>query len=368
MIDIIISYLVEKNISMSVNLADTIATTISETFISELKETYFVRNSENKCPKGKLYSKYFNKMRNLKNHGLVPQEGICKKSKNANKNLTRVTAELDDELIAEEDAFSTISHLKHDDLSWPDVESAWKKTSVYRLKALKNSNFSYTEIQTTWVHYTKPLGYKLIDIDFQRLYQNAKDMLSVFDNTSTKLVQILNERVKDPTSRKLIASIIENSNSSENSRNSVIFYVLHAMLVPTSKTSYIDSEGKRCVIKYSISDSQQSYVLIAQTAAELEALLNSKKVNGNSIQPCLLIVGTISEPSQIMVYFDNIKYKVFSIVRAIDICFKIFHVFNLEYPIQSLDVWLFIQKFYFNIVSKYDKPCPLVNQIISELK
>lgn len=121
-------------------------------------------------------------------------------------------------------------------------------------------------------------------------------------------------------------------------------------------------------IKYSISDSQQSYILIAQTAAELEALLNSKKGNGNNIQPCLLIVGTISEPSQIMVYFDNIKYKVFSVVRAIDICFKIFHVFNLEYPIQSLNVWLFIQKLYFNISSKYDKPCPLVNQIISELK
>lgn len=63
------------------------------------------------------------------------------------------------------------------------------------------------------------------------------------------------------------------------------------MLVPTSKTSYIDPEGKRCVIKYSISDSQQSYILIAQTAAELEALLNSKKGNGNNIQPCLLIVG-----------------------------------------------------------------------------
>lgn len=41
-------------------------------------------------------------------------------------------------------------------------------------------------------------------------------MLSVFDNTSTKLVQILNERVKDPTSRKLLSSTIENNNSSES--------------------------------------------------------------------------------------------------------------------------------------------------------
>jgi len=55
--------------------------------------------------------------------------------------------------------------------------------------------------------------------------------------------------------------------------------VLHAILVPTSKKSYIDSEGKRCIIKYSISDSQQSYILTAQTAAELEALLKTKKGN-----------------------------------------------------------------------------------------
>jgi hypothetical protein len=95
------------------------------------------------------------------------------------------------------------------------------------------------------------------------------------------------------------------------------------MLVPTSKTSYIDSEGKRCIIKHSISDSQQSFVLIAQTAVELEALLSSKKSNSNNIQPCMLIVGTICEPKTILVYFDNIRYKVFSIVRAIDICFKI---------------------------------------------
>ncbi|KAL4083604.1 hypothetical protein QTP88_028920 [Uroleucon formosanum] len=146
MIDIIISNLAEKNISMT--------------------ETYFVRNTENKCPKGKLYSKYFNKMRNLKIH------------------------------VVEEDALTLISHLKHDIWLWPDIESTWEKTAVYRLKSLKNANFSYSEIQTIWVHYTKPLGYKLIDIDFQRLYQNAKDMLSIFDNTSTKLVQILNERVK----------------------------------------------------------------------------------------------------------------------------------------------------------------------------
>lgn len=47
-------------------------------------------------------------------------------------------------------------------MAWPDVENTWRQTTAYRLKALKNANFSHTEIQKNWLHYTKPLGYKLV--------------------------------------------------------------------------------------------------------------------------------------------------------------------------------------------------------------
>lgn len=42
----------------------------------------------------------------------------------------------------------------------------------------------------------------------------------------------------------------------------------------------------------------------------------------------------------------------FSTLQAYDKCFKIFHVFNVENPIVK---WLFIQTFYYNIKTKYDK-------------
>jgi len=32
------------------------------------QEIYFERRGQRKCPKGKLYAKYFNKLRSLKNH------------------------------------------------------------------------------------------------------------------------------------------------------------------------------------------------------------------------------------------------------------------------------------------------------------
>jgi len=100
---------------------------------------------------------------------------------------------------------------------------------------------------------------------------------------------------------------------------------------------------------------------------ELEVIISKLKQQDNTIQPCILVVGTLIDPKKILVYFDDVKYKLFSTFKAVDICFKIFHVFNLEYPNESSNVWLFLQNYFYEIHTKYDKKCSLVNQICSEL-
>lgn len=77
----------------------------------------------------------------------------------------------------------------------------------------------------------------------------------------------------------------------------------------------------------------------------VEEYINDRNKLKLPIQPFILIVGTPLQPKEILVYFDSVKFKVFTIIRAIDLCFKIFHLFNLEYPIESGAVWLFIQKY-----------------------
>jgi len=52
--------------------------------------------------------------------------------------------------------------LKHEELTWPDIEMIWAKTSGYRLNHLKSTNFSPSEIYKTWPQYMQPLGYKLV--------------------------------------------------------------------------------------------------------------------------------------------------------------------------------------------------------------
>lgn len=145
-------------------------------------------------------------------------------------------------------------------------------------------------------------------------------------------------------------------------------YVLHALFVPTTKKTSIDSNGRKCFHKFSIKGSQNSFMIVANTAIELEEILKTRKTAKNPIQPCLLIAGTLSKPLQIMIYFDESKYVFFSIIKALDMCFKIYHLFNIEYPLEFVSVLLFIQRFFYNIKLPLDKPCPLIKQIIPELK
>ncbi|KAF0745159.1 Dimer Tnp hAT domain-containing protein [Aphis craccivora] len=107
-------------------------------------------------------------------------------------------------------------------------------------------------------------------------------------------------------------------------------YLLHSIFIPTSRKVTIDDNGKKSYTKYSIKDSQNTFIKICDTSAEMEALIGA-------IPPCILVIGLLNDPKQILVYFDNIKYIVFSSSKAFDICFKIYHVFNIEYPMESID-------------------------------
>eukprot|EP00102_Acyrthosiphon_pisum_P019859 XP_016657069.1 PREDICTED: uncharacterized protein LOC107882743 [Acyrthosiphon pisum] len=94
------------------------------------------------------------------------------------------------------------------------------------------------------------------------------------------------------------------------------------------------------------------------TVLQFEDIIARKKGLGIPIQPFIVIIGQLHEPKDIIVYFDDIKYKVLTIQRAVDVVFKLFHTFNLLYPDESYILWLFLQKFFYNIHIKGVQPDP----------
>lgn len=58
-----------------------------------------------------------------------------------------------------------------------------------------------------------------VDFDFQCLHKKALNMLTMFDNTKIKLIRVIDQRLKDPTNKKLYNDMIENSQMTESKFN-----------------------------------------------------------------------------------------------------------------------------------------------------
>lgn len=125
-------------------------------------------------------------------------------------------------------------------------------------------------------------------------------------------------------------------------------------------------DGKKSFKKYTITDSQKSFIVLADSACELKNFLDSKKKSGQ-IQPFIAVIGSAENPEKILVYFDTIYYQFAHVAKALDVCFKIFQVFNIAYPSESKMVWTFVQQYLYNINLKSDEVYPAISLLISKL-
>lgn len=79
----------------------------------------------------------------------------------------------------------------------------------------------------------------------------------------------------------------------------------------------------------------------------------------------IIVVGELFKYNQFYVSLDNVKFKLDSYIDCIDFYLKLSYVLNIQYPPQCLCVWVFIQKFFFNI---QDGPkIPAVQTFLNDL-
>lgn len=108
------------------------------------------------------------------------------------------------------------------------------------------------------------------------------------------------------------------------------------------------------MIKYTIKDSQEAFAFLGNSHQALEDYLQHLISRKTSIQPFLLLIGDeITAVKEINVHFDGVRYSFTNFLRAVDSCFKIFYVFNLNFPDAAIAFWFFIEKCFYNICSKY---------------
>lgn len=106
----------------------------------------------------------------------------------------------------------------------------------------------------------------------------------------------------------------------------------------------------------------------ADTTTIQEKRREAMKKLGMTVQPFIIAVGlTLSEIDSFYVCIDTVLYKVPSALKALEVCFKSFHVLDAEYPPESEHLWLLLQRSLFKFTTKWDKMTPYIMEIISEV-
>lgn len=73
------------------------------------------------------------------------------------------------------------------------------------------------------------------------------------------------------------------------------------------------------------------------------------KKKGQTFQPLIVAIGEIVKITEYIVIVNNQQYKLKSCLEAIALAFKIFFVFDCNYPENSLTLWLFVQQCLFSL-------------------
>ena len=129
-------------------------------------------------------------------------------------------------------------------------------------------------------------------------------------------------------------------------------FCLLAHLFPPRRMSKV----KKVATKASISLSKESMIRIVQNHGDVtltvEKVRDAAMQLKQTIQPYIIVVGSIQDMQQIFVCIDDHFHKVEKFIDAIDLCFKSFFVFNLCYPESSRHLWVLIQNGVYKICNK----------------
>ncbi|XP_039313019.1 uncharacterized protein LOC120359495 [Solenopsis invicta] len=271
------------------------------------------------------------------------------------------------EKTIQDDIQKALDWLDKNQAPWDMVLDHWRKTSAHRTKALKeSSDTNLVDIFEKWKLYKHPSGHELIDTDFQCLNLSKVNLdKDVWFNFFDTLLKHASLSSKDETAKMLLESM----KSKDVSDNALV-----AMSVSLLPHLYPPKHMKRIrnkSFKPSIGLAKETILKFANIPGDMVRLRQEAKSRATDlklpIQPFLIIVGSIEDVQDVYVCVDNELYKVQGLLQGLNICFKTFHVFNLQYPLASEHIWILIQKGIYKINLPCDKHIISIEHAVKQL-
>ena len=108
---------------------------------------------------------------------------------------------------------------------------------------------------------------------------------------------------------------------------------------------YIFFSGKRVILKVSNNRYILLYFVLFVVFLQIGTNIPDLLEQTNMEQPFILILGeSIVRPEQAFVIVERQAMPQASLLKAVDVCFKLFYVLDIAFPWQSLSTWDFFKK------------------------
>ncbi|XP_050057665.1 uncharacterized protein LOC114130112 [Aphis gossypii] len=217
-------------------------------------------------------------------------------------------------------------------------------------------------------------------MDFNQLYpQKNQNLIQKFDIFKDRLKMYLKNRTNNfnLNQQNLVKTILSADKIGDDDLAAILLlpYLFNPVNIKIPKKT-TDNNVSKYSMRRPTKLEQASAVVVCITNINDLKTTHEEKVNrafncGLTVQPYVVIVGNLEEINSTISYYtviNDIHYKLETPIKALDICFKSFHSFNLEYPQEAEQVWWFIQDYFFNINNNSKKKFISVQTLIKDLE
>ncbi|CAH1110431.1 unnamed protein product [Psylliodes chrysocephalus] len=321
-----------------------LAKEIEELFPNENAATYYLpyttckdkdKGRKSIGPRGKLYTKYVNCKTQLR---------LANAQKNTQKAPNKKV-----ESPKSVSAKTSLEFLKVAIEPYPKILEAWEDSLSLRKKVY--CNVSLDVIYKDLPCLKQNFGIELIETDFNRKYPDSTDIIYT---TWPKVAKAI---LKEAQERK-----IKLPESTDDNTQAIL--ILPYLFQPTT----IKKSRKGCNWRPSRSEIQESFFIHVANVSEIDEKAATRRAKlaeyGLTLQPYACVIGDLDNLTFAVVIEDN-KYFLQSCVRTIELLFKCFYALDVEFPIESDQIWQFISEEIFKIKLQFRSPT--VDSMISDL-
>ncbi|KAL5292666.1 hypothetical protein ACFFRR_011443 [Megaselia abdita] len=271
---------------------------------------------------------------------------------------------MEEEISDETDCFNIQKWLQENFTPWDTIKSNWRKTCAFRRSHIVSKENQFFQILDMWPRLRKQHGFELIDIDFESLYpEKSGNLKHLWHRYSDKLLKMAYEcaKAKSRKDKDAMAKFSQEAPTQDEEQNFKGSLSLHALfyLCPNKKKNCAQDLKKMFRQAQRGSKIDEEILKISEAAAK----------NGEpAMNPFVLFfINDANMPYKFFVCVNHLIYELSSFVEAIDILFKSYFVFNLNYPPESENVLRFIQHFFYQVFLNDENISTSIYQLMYDL-